>query len=305
MLIATPARAQDKALEARYGRWGASGEFTTLETMLAGPALGPAWYGAGFVVASGDTGGAHRYLGLALDVTILKHHSRLGPYVVAGTGIGALTNGTSDVAAVWSLGGGLEWNPFAFAGLQVEARYRALDPGVRGFWRLATDAPRDLSWSAGVTVRWGYRAVPATRGTTAAPLPTRVEGAAANVVETAIAQMGAPYRWGGTDANGFDCSGLIQYAYAQHGITLPRMSRDQARAGMPVPAESSALAAGDILAFSAVPGGQVTHVGLYVGGGRFIHSSRDGVTISLLSATDPIGRWWWDRWVGARRLIAR
>lgn len=206
---------------------------------------------------------------------------------------------------MWSVGAGLEWNPLTFAGVQVEARYRALDPGVQGFWRLEEDAPREVMWSAGITMRWGYRAVPAPRRSSPAPLPTRVEGAAAGVVQTAIAQMGAPYRWGGNDANGFDCSGLIRYAYGEHGVPLPRMSRDQARAGAAVPTELAALAAGDILAFSAVPGGQVTHVGLYVGDGRFIHSSRDGVSISALSANDSTGRWWWARWVGARRVIGQ
>jgi len=305
VLIASPAIAQGPALEARYGRWGPAGEFTTLEAMLSGSVLGPAWYSAGFLVGveNGDT--ARRYLGASVDFTLFKHRSKVGPYLVVGTGIGALANDKTEVAAAWSVGGGLEWNPLAFAGLQVEARYRALDPGVRGFWQLEDDAPRSVMWSAGITVRWGYRAVPAPRRRTPATLPGRVEGAAAGVVETAIAQMGAPYRWGGTDANGFDCSGLIQYAYAEHGVVLPRVSREQARAGAAVPTDVTALAAGDILAFSAVPGGQVTHVGLYVGDGRFIHSSRDGVTISLLSATDATGRWWWDRWVGARRVMGR
>jgi len=54
------------------------------------------------------------------------------------------------------------------------------------------------------------------------------------VVQTAIESLGTPYTWGGTADNGFDCSGLIQYAYGQHGIRLPRMSRDQAHAGAEV-----------------------------------------------------------------------
>jgi len=80
---------------------------------------------------------------------------------------------------------------------------------------------------------------------------------------------GNPYRWGGSDQNGFDCSGLIQYAYAQIGIKLPRLSREQALAGSEVPRAIGELAAGDILIFADEPGGdQPSHVGLYLGDGR-------------------------------------
>ncbi|MGH7628881.1 MAG: C40 family peptidase, partial [Gemmatimonadales bacterium] len=62
------------------------------------------------------------------------------------------------------------------------------------------------------------------------------------------------------------------------------------------------LRPGDILTFSQ-RGGRVTHVGLYLGDGRFVHSARRGVQVSALSDSDPYGRWWWKRWVGARRIV--
>jgi cell wall-associated NlpC family hydrolase len=114
--------------------------------------------------------------------------------------------------------------------------------------------------------------------------------------------MGTPYRWGGDGESGFDCSGLIQYAYGEHGLILPRTSRDQARLGQQVERSVGSLRPGDILGF-ADGGAGVTHVGLYVGDGMFIHSSSSGVKLSSLTAPEGDGRWWQQRWVQARRLI--
>jgi len=126
------------------------------------------------------------------------------------------------------------------------------------------------------------------------------EGAATStaVVEVAFQAIGTPYEWGGTSANGFDCSGLIRYAYGRFGIDLPRISRDQLHMGSPVDLRLSALHPGDILGFSAVPGGVATHVGLYVGDGRFIHSSTSGVRVSDLS--EP---YWQSHLMAARRIL--
>jgi cell wall-associated NlpC family hydrolase len=125
-----------------------------------------------------------------------------------------------------------------------------------------------------------------------------------SVVSTATDAMGRPYSWGGTgkDGGGFDCSGLIQHAYGKHGIELPRTSAEQAKEGSAVSKSLGTLAPGDLLTFSN-RGGQVSHVGLYVGEGRFIHSASRGVQISILSDEDPYGRWWFRRWVGVRRII--
>jgi cell wall-associated NlpC family hydrolase len=125
----------------------------------------------------------------------------------------------------------------------------------------------------------------------------------ATVVEAALAAMGSPYSWGGSDANGFDCSGLIRYAYGQVGIVLPRMSRDQMRMGRAEDRDAATLRPGDILGFSSGGTSEVSHVGLYVGEGRFIHSSSTGVKLSSLTATDGDSRWWRDRWVGVRRIV--
>ena len=74
-------------------------------------------------------------------------------------------------------------------------------------------------------------------------------------------------------------------------------ARDQAREGRAIARSRSSLRPGDLLTFSN-SGGPVTHVGLYIGDGRFIHSASHGVQVSLLSGEDPYGRWWYTRWVG-------
>lgn len=135
---------------------------------------------------------------------------------------------------------------------------------------------------------------PVVEAAAGAETTTLVDG----VVELALASIGSPYEWGGTDANGFDCSGLIQFAYGEHGIRLPRTSRAQIRAGAPVDPAGNQLRPGDVLGFSRHARGETSHVGLYVGEGRFIHSSSTGVRISEI--TDP----YWDvRLVAARRIV--
>ncbi len=125
-----------------------------------------------------------------------------------------------------------------------------------------------------------------------------------NVVRTALEEMGQPYVWGGTgDGNGgFDCSGLIQFAYSQYGFAIPRTSAGQAIAGVAFRRDLEALLPGDILVFSE-HGDEPTHVGLYIGEGKFIHSASKGVRLSRLADDDTEGRLWLRRWIGVRRIV--
>ncbi len=129
------------------------------------------------------------------------------------------------------------------------------------------------------------------------PLPSAP--GAASVVETALRLEGRPYRDGGTDLSGFDCSGLVQYVFAQHGVTLPRSVRDQFQAGLAVPRR--ALIGGDLVFFSTTAPGP-THVGIVVSAkdNTFVHapSERGVVRIERMDAV-----YWARRYVGARRIL--
>ncbi len=124
------------------------------------------------------------------------------------------------------------------------------------------------------------------------------------VVTTAIDEMGQPYVWGGTGngLGGFDCSGLIQYAYGHAGIRIARTALGQSGAGVAIRVDLDQLLPGDILVFSD-RGDTPTHVGLYVGEGRFIHSASRGVRLSRLSDDDTDGKYWLHRWIGVRRIV--
>lgn len=125
------------------------------------------------------------------------------------------------------------------------------------------------------------------------PAPEQVKA-----LEVARELLGAPYRFGGDDPAGFDCGGLVQYSYRSAGISLPRSSRDQQAATRPV--LRRALAPGDLVFFRI--GRRVSHVGIYAGGGAFIHSPSSGGSVMRSRLDDP----YWDRhWAGAGRPQVR
>jgi cell wall-associated NlpC family hydrolase len=115
---------------------------------------------------------------------------------------------------------------------------------------------------------------------------------------TALGLRGAPYRNGGADpSSGFDCSGLVWYVFAQHGLALPRTVEEQYRIGGSV--QTVDLRAGDLVFFSTTAPG-ASHVGIVIGGDAFVHapSSNGVVRVERLSAS-----YWASRFVGARRIF--
>ncbi|MGY1696424.1 C40 family peptidase [Geodermatophilus sp. SYSU D00814] len=115
-------------------------------------------------------------------------------------------------------------------------------------------------------------APPAAVAAAGAPGP-----AAATAVETALAQLGDPYVWGSSGPDGFDCSGLTQYAYAAAGISLPHSSKAQSTMGTPV--SRAELLPGDIVYFYS----PVSHVGIYIGDGRMVHARTFGQPVAVTS----------------------
>ena len=293
-------------------------DLSSVRAAFTMPLGGPIRWGiAGELLADVGTSPVQRW-GAGVDLTGWR--GGRGPYAALSLDGGFETSGPHDTWASWSAGAGYDLHLAGGVTVGADARYR-------GFFG---KEPGGVQVSAGLAVWWGRKkpAKPGAEGPTAEGPTAEEPGAAAPAAETPAAEttgagvyaaveagvvasarqaLGKPYLYGGTGTgeDGFDCSGLIQYAYAQQGIALPRVSSSQATQGVAVEKSLDALEPGDILTFAGQPGGsKVSHVGLYLGGGRFIHSaSSQGVMESTLSASDPNGQWWYARWVGARRVI--
>jgi len=124
---------------------------------------------------------------------------------------------------------------------------------------------------------------------------SRTSSLATSLTRVAMRFIGTPYVFGGTSPSGFDCSGYTQHVFAMLGISLPRTADAQYYAGHPT---RGGIEVGDLVFFQTyLPG--PSHVGIYLGGGRFISSSGHGVRISALSDS-----YWAARYIGAKRVVA-
>jgi cell wall-associated NlpC family hydrolase len=126
-------------------------------------------------------------------------------------------------------------------------------------------------------------------GSTDASIPTAPPSQYGGVVGIAMQYLGTPYVWAGASPGGFDCSGLVAYVYGQVGVSLPHNAAAQYGYGTPV--AYSDLQPGDLVFFSGLG-----HVGIYIGGGQFIHAPHTGDVVKISSLSEHGG------YVGARRL---
>jgi cell wall-associated NlpC family hydrolase len=117
-----------------------------------------------------------------------------------------------------------------------------------------------------------------------------------SISSTALSLRGTPYRNGGIDPNGFDCSGFVKYVFEQHGVAMPRDTKSQFDVGADV--DPSLLEPGDLVFFTTVSPG-ASHVGIVVGGDQFVHAPNSSgvVRVEHLSS-----QYWSSRFVGARRI---
>jgi cell wall-associated NlpC family hydrolase len=123
-----------------------------------------------------------------------------------------------------------------------------------------------------------------------------------SIVAVARSQIGTRYRFGGTTPKGgFDCSGFVRYVLSAFQLVLPRTAAQQAQVGATVPKDTTRLRPGDLLTFGR--GNRVTHIGIYVGNGRYVHASPTAgrvIETSLERTQSPLVK----IWRGGRRLLA-
>lgn len=244
------------------------------------------------------------------------------PYAFAGIGAQSATASTAASAATktWSYGGGVTIPLAGAVALNGEVRYR--NQLGNSFSNQSDFVSGDeyrigLSFHFGSGRRatgYGRRSGPESpsprptgsgrpRGSGRTTWPassTSASAAARRVVPDAEQYIGVPYVYGGSSPSGFDCSGFVQYVYAKEGVELPRTSRQMAESGVAVEPTPGAMAIGDLMLFTQ--GGRISHVAIYAGSGRFIHSSSSGRGVRYDDLNTRRGQWFANHLVSARRV---
>ena len=164
------------------------------------------------------------------------------------------------------------------AQMQAAEEQRQAELAAQARARLASNGVTVLNASAGAV-------------TQPAPVYTPPPAKYGGVVGIAMQYLGVPYVYGGASPSGFDCSGLVMYVFGQIGVSLPHNAAAQYGAGMPVSRDQ--LQSGDLVFFNGLG-----HVGIYIGGGQFIHAPHTGDVVKISS----LSGWYSSTYVGARRL---
>jgi cell wall-associated NlpC family hydrolase len=240
----------------------------------------------------------------------------IAPYAFVGIGTSGNDNDDIDrttMRANWSYGAGLAIPIGSAIDLFGESRWR-MPRFVLPTARFAPAPTNEFRFgislhlagnarSTSVSRPSGRRAsAPVSTSSTAYPASTTMSASAARVLSTADRYVGTPYVWGGTSPKGFDCSGFTQYVFAKQGVKLPRTSREQAQVGMALAPEWRAVAPGDLVMFA--DNGPISHVAIYAGHNRIIHSSSSGGGVRYDDLSTQRGDWFVDHMVAARRVTA-
>jgi len=186
----------------------------------------------------------------------------------------------------------------------LEAAYYASGDGLYRV-RFGDFATKEKARAKGESLKVGgvieaYWVVAPDGSTPSAAGPVRIRpmderGLRASLVESARGYLGVPYLFGGTTERGFDCSGLTGAVYRLNGMRLPRSSQAQFEAGNPLDLDGAR--AGDLVFFATGGGNRVSHVGVYLGQGAFIHAARSGQGIRQDDLAD---RYYRKSFLGAR-----
>ncbi len=117
------------------------------------------------------------------------------------------------------------------------------------------------------------------------------------IVSLAASKIGCPYVWGASGPKAFDCSGLVYYVFSNSGISIPRTSQDQYNSSIGTRVSRANLSPGDAVFFNTY--GSISHVGIYIGGGRFIHAPSTGYTVTIANLDDG---YYAQRFAGGKRF---
>ena len=125
---------------------------------------------------------------------------------------------------------------------------------------------------------------------------------AEDAVGSALAYIGTPYRYAGNGTNGLDCAGLVRKAYGDHGIELPRSAAAQYGKGRPIDEDAEDLQPGDLVFFRDTYKRGISHVGIYIGGGEFVHAASSARRVVVDRLSHP---YFAKRYAGARRIVEK
>jgi cell wall-associated NlpC family hydrolase len=281
------------------GSFGISTETLSGSSTAPGPNSGR-WNGDADLVIGTDLLGLGRLF------------SGLQPYGLIGIGAQSVSASPAftDAVKTWGYGAGIAVPLSPSIAIQGEMRSRSLINTAIA----SSDFARGNEYRVGIALRFGGTSARSSGGVRQSGTASgsggtiwntssgvSASGAARRVVPRGEQYIGVPYVWGGDTPKGFDCSGFVQYVYGHEGVSLPRTSRQMAGSGFGVDPNPRSMAVGDLMLFAEY-NEPISHVAIYAGNGRFIHSSSSGNGVRYDDLGSGRGQWFREHLVAVRRV---